>query len=62
MKCGRSSTLGKKPTPKKQQIYDDDDDDGTTCSICLDSWELNGNHRVVSLKCGHLFGESCIRR
>ncbi|XP_068150145.1 E3 ubiquitin-protein ligase rfwd3.L [Drosophila tropicalis] len=41
---------------------DDDEDDGLTCPICLDSWEMSGDHRLVSLKCGHLYGESCIRR
>ncbi|XP_053685365.1 E3 ubiquitin-protein ligase RFWD3 [Sabethes cyaneus] len=40
----------------------DDDDDGTICSICLDSWTLTGEHRLVSLKCGHLFGYMCIKR
>lgn len=39
-----------------------EDDDGLTCPICLDHWEMIGQHRLVSLKCGHLFGESCIRR
>lgn len=39
-----------------------DDDDGQTCPVCLDSWELTGDHRLISLKCGHLFGDSCIRR
>ncbi|KAH8353282.1 hypothetical protein KR084_010118, partial [Drosophila pseudotakahashii] len=32
------------------------------CSICLSPWEAEGAHRMVSLKCGHLFGDSCIRR
>lgn len=32
------------------------------CPICLEYWETHGPHRLVSLKCGHLFGESCIRR
>lgn len=50
-------------SPKKTiPQLDDDDDDGSTCSICLDSWEHKGEHRLVSLKCGHLFGDSCIRR
>lgn len=40
----------------------DDDDDGATCPICLDHWEMSGDHRLTSLKCGHLFGQSCIRR
>ncbi|KAL7734026.1 hypothetical protein ACLKA6_011712 [Drosophila palustris] len=46
----------------KAPSNDDDEDDGMTCPICLESWEMSGDHRLVSLKCGHLFGESCIRR
>ncbi len=33
-----------------------------TCSICLGEWTSGGEHRLVSLKCGHLFGESCIAK
>ncbi|XP_070072669.1 E3 ubiquitin-protein ligase RNF8-like [Drosophila takahashii] len=32
------------------------------CSICLMPWETDGAHRLVSLNCGHLFGDSCIRQ
>ncbi|EDV58090.2 uncharacterized protein Dere_GG25198 [Drosophila erecta] len=31
-----------------------------TCSICLLPWTENGIHRLVSLRCGHLFGSRCI--
>ncbi|KAH8333078.1 hypothetical protein KR074_004130, partial [Drosophila pseudoananassae] len=31
------------------------------CSICLSPWEAQGSHRLVSLACGHLYGDSCIR-
>lgn len=60
-------SLGENPcvTPKingKGQTNDEDDDDGLTCPICLDNWEMSGEHRLASLKCGHLFGDSCIRR
>lgn len=54
----RKSESPKKPPPP----LNNDDDDGSTCSICLDSWETEGDHRLVALKCGHLFGECCIRR
>jgi len=37
-------------------------DDATTCPICLESWTSSGSHRVCCLKCGHLFGKSCIER
>jgi E3 ubiquitin-protein ligase RFWD3 len=32
------------------------------CSICFDKWTSSGNHRICCLKCGHLFGHSCIDR
>lgn len=37
------------------------DDDGSICSICLDNFHSSGLHRLISLRCGHLFGDSCIR-
>lgn len=36
------------------------DDDGQTCPICFEPWDNSGIHRLVSMKCGHLFGQSCI--
>lgn len=36
--------------------------DGQTCPICFDPWTSSGEHRLASLKCGHLFGSSCIIR
>ncbi|XP_070495632.1 E3 ubiquitin-protein ligase rfwd3.L-like [Chironomus tepperi] len=35
-------------------------DDGSLCSICLDNFNCSGEHRTVALKCGHLYGNSCI--
>lgn len=32
------------------------------CTICLDSWQSSGPHKICSLKCGHLFGRSCIEK
>lgn len=31
-----------------------------TCPICLKHWTTYGTHRLCCLKCGHLFGLSCI--
>ncbi|EDW28657.1 GL19299 [Drosophila persimilis] len=31
------------------------------CIICFEGWDLSGPHRMISLKCGHFFGDSCIR-
>ena len=45
-----------------KQTTSADEEEGSSCPICLDTWSSSGVHRLVSLKCGHLFGESCIRR
>ncbi|XP_018333029.1 E3 ubiquitin-protein ligase RFWD3-like [Agrilus planipennis] len=39
-----------------------ENDEGISCSICLEDWTNVGDHRVCSLKCGHLFGFSCVKR
>lgn len=31
-----------------------------TCNICLQNIQLDGSHRASCLKCGHVFGHSCI--
>ncbi|ORX89763.1 hypothetical protein K493DRAFT_382177 [Basidiobolus meristosporus CBS 931.73] len=56
---------GKRSTEERDSGPISDDDEGeeaTTCSICFEPWASRGEHRVVSLKCGHLFGRSCIER
>eukprot|EP00038_Savillea_parva_P018674 m.24974 g.24974 ORF g.24974 m.24974 type:complete len:738 (-) comp4198_c0_seq1:185-2398(-) len=40
----------------------DDDDESITCPVCFEPWSTSGRHRVVSLKCGHLFGKLCIEK
>ncbi|XP_034255677.1 E3 ubiquitin-protein ligase RFWD3-like [Thrips palmi] len=44
------------------QIADEnlEEDEGNLCSICLDAWTNSGDHRLVALRCGHLFGQHCI--
>jgi E3 ubiquitin-protein ligase RFWD3 len=37
-------------------------DGGSSCPICMAEYTLNGEHRAVSLKCGHLFGSECITK
>lgn len=52
-------------TSKKRthsDVENDDDDDGTLCPICYDNWTNAGEHRLCSLRCGHLFGLSCVTR
>lgn len=41
---------------------DDRGGEANHCPICFDAWTSHGAHRIVSLKCGHLFGLSCIQR
>ncbi|KAH8257683.1 hypothetical protein KR038_001966, partial [Drosophila bunnanda] len=36
-------------------------DEDNTCAICLSPWEGQGDHRIVSISCGHLFGKKCIQ-
>ncbi|ELU15825.1 hypothetical protein CAPTEDRAFT_228517 [Capitella teleta] len=47
-----------------EESRDDEDhsDDAQCCPICFDSWSNAGDHRLASLKCGHLFGLSCIQK
>ncbi|KAH0535365.1 E3 ubiquitin-protein ligase RFWD3-like [Cotesia glomerata] len=41
---------------------DEDNDAGRLCPICMDFWSNSGDHRLCSLRCGHLFGYSCVHR
>lgn len=34
----------------------------STCMICMEEWTIGSEHRICCLKCGHLFGRSCIER
>ncbi|KAH8249367.1 hypothetical protein KR032_008969, partial [Drosophila birchii] len=34
--------------------------DLNSCPICLSPWESQGDHRIISLSCGHLFGKNCL--
>ncbi|XP_071423308.1 E3 ubiquitin-protein ligase RFWD3 isoform X1 [Pithys albifrons albifrons] len=39
-----------------------DEEEGDTCSICFDQWTNAGDHRLSALRCGHLFGYTCIEK
>ena len=32
------------------------------CPVCFEDWTAAGPHRLCCLKCGHLFGKSCIEK
>nr|CAG6020219.1 unnamed protein product [Menidia menidia] len=39
-----------------------EDSEGDACSICFEAWTTAGEHRLSALRCGHLFGFTCIQR
>ncbi|XP_043937833.1 E3 ubiquitin-protein ligase RFWD3 isoform X2 [Protopterus annectens] len=39
-----------------------DEDENDTCTICFEPWTNAGGHRLSTLRCGHLFGFTCIDR
>lgn len=47
---------------KRSRSQYENEDDGQQCPICLDNWTNSGEHRICCLKCGHIFGHSCILR
>lgn len=40
----------------------DESDDIETCLICCEPYHASNEHRMVSLKCGHIYGKECIER
>ncbi|XP_033116887.1 E3 ubiquitin-protein ligase RFWD3-like [Anneissia japonica] len=51
-----------KKKESKKESEDSSDDEGQCCIICYEPWANSGLHRVASLKCGHVFGQSCIEK
>ncbi|NXO01356.1 RFWD3 ligase, partial [Rhinopomastus cyanomelas] len=39
-----------------------EEEEGDTCAICFEQWTNAGDHRLSALRCGHLFGYTCIER
>ncbi|NWU12182.1 RFWD3 ligase, partial [Cephalopterus ornatus] len=39
-----------------------EEEEGDTCAICFEQWTNAGEHRLSALRCGHLFGYTCIER
>lgn len=52
----------KEVTLDNKRKLEDYDDEGSLCPICFDNWTTSGEHRLCSLKCGHLFGWNCLDR
>ncbi|NXG68883.1 RFWD3 ligase, partial [Baryphthengus martii] len=51
----------KKPEPSVP-VAPRDEEEGDTCAICFEQWTNAGDHRLSALRCGHLFGYTCIER
>nr|XP_002123329.1 E3 ubiquitin-protein ligase RFWD3 isoform X1 [Ciona intestinalis] len=50
------------PKKVKENSQGSESDDEMNCPICFEPWTNSGKHRLVSLKCGHLFGQKCVER
>eukprot|EP00064_Thunnus_orientalis_P012666 superscaffoldBa00001969_g12701 len=44
------------------QSSQNEEGEGDTCTICFEAWTTAGEHRLAALRCGHLFGFTCIQR
>uniref|UniRef100_A0A8C8ZVZ8 RING-type E3 ubiquitin transferase n=1 Tax=Prolemur simus TaxID=1328070 RepID=A0A8C8ZVZ8_PROSS len=59
-------TLPKQQSPQKPSAHlpspSMNEEEGETCTICLEQWTNAGDHRLSALRCGHLFGYSCISK
>ncbi|XP_076675971.1 ring finger and WD repeat domain 3 isoform X2 [Andrena cerasifolii] len=47
---------------KEETVDESQVDSDQSCPICMDLWTTSGEHRLCCLRCGHLFGHSCILR
>ncbi|NWR43412.1 RFWD3 ligase, partial [Regulus satrapa] len=57
----------KQTTPQKNleppvPVAPQDEEEGDTCTICFEQWTNAGEHRLSALRCGHLFGYTCIEK
>jgi E3 ubiquitin-protein ligase RFWD3 len=60
-----SSVIAACEQPIDNDDSDKDENDASVdnnCVFCFEPFVAHGKHRVVSLKCGHLFGKSCIEK
>lgn len=51
------------PVPMASSTFESSPtEEGDTCPICFEPWTTAGDHRPSTLRCGHLFGHTCIQR
>ncbi|XP_038563020.1 LOW QUALITY PROTEIN: E3 ubiquitin-protein ligase RFWD3 [Micropterus salmoides] len=49
-------------TSASVQSSQGEEGEGDICTICFEAWTTAGEHRLSALRCGHLFGFTCIQR
>ncbi|XP_066205519.1 E3 ubiquitin-protein ligase RFWD3 isoform X2 [Saccopteryx leptura] len=61
---GRETLLKQSPQKSSSPVPSapTNEEEGDTCTICLEQWTNAGDHRLSALRCGHLFGFSCISK
>ncbi|XP_029288826.1 E3 ubiquitin-protein ligase RFWD3 isoform X2 [Cottoperca gobio] len=59
-----SAADGERTDAKNQNVQPPhaEEGEGDICSICFEAWTTAGEHRLSALRCGHLFGFTCIQR
>ncbi|KAI4498753.1 hypothetical protein M0802_006220 [Mischocyttarus mexicanus] len=57
-KCETASSTEKSLADNNDTSLLEDSDQ--LCPICMDLWTTTGEHRLCCLRCGHLFGRSCV--
>ena len=56
-----SERQNNEPTEEDVIVQEEEEHADNVCLICQEEWTTEeGPHRVVSLSCGHVFGEKCI--
>ncbi|XP_036391186.1 E3 ubiquitin-protein ligase RFWD3 [Megalops cyprinoides] len=61
-KCWSAPAAPSVPKAPPAGEEEGEDGEGETCSICFEPWTTAGEHRLATLRCGHLFGFTCIDR
>ncbi|XP_062402959.1 E3 ubiquitin-protein ligase RFWD3 [Sardina pilchardus] len=49
-------------SPAASPVPPEEEGEGESCPICFEPWTTSGDHRLAALRCGHLFGYTCINR
>ena len=52
----------KEEARKGDALNESSSSEAGTCTICYDPFTTSAQHRVVCLKCGHLYGKACIEK